>query len=305
MKKETILDLLKNFKIDKFEISNEAIQEIKNNEIFVELSLTDKEISNNIVFLKRVIDENENCKKSDECPYSNYHLKVKRLVGKLYFYNDFCSKTKDHYEKNVYKNLILYNYYRNDKNKDIKFDNDFLNENNKGLKKSKVDCIQKFICIMNNNENEGMYIYGKPGVGKTYLSIAMANTAASKYKKTVCLAYMPEIVEIISSKIDNKNSTNSSDEFIETLKNADLLFIDDLGAEYGSEWFYCNYFLNLLNLRLSNGKLTFFNSNLTISEYSKKIQSKIKSSDSRIIVDRIIQRIDGLVGKNIFTINSK
>lgn len=296
MKNNLFENLMAVFNIEKdLKLSQQEIDNFKNYPFFVDLNLTDKDVYDNLVYLDQIIKQHELCDLSiDKCPLNNFHLYVKRLDGKLYFFNEHCQKMKDKLLEEEYKKNFFYNYYAFSKDASNKLDSKFIEEN-KTISISKNKAIKCFIDIMKVNGNKGFYLYGKPGVGKTYLSLTFANTAAHKYNKTICVIYLPELVETIKSSFSNKANQEQMQLRIEDIKRADIVFFDDVGAEYATEWFYSNYFLTLLNFRISSNKLTFFNSNLSINEYRRKILSKIKASDSKLITDRIIERILGLV----------
>lgn len=292
-------------------MSSDELDTFKLHPLFKELNLTENEIEANVIYLQSIIDQNTKCSLEKKCPFDNKHLFAIRLENKmLSFYDGICPKHREEVLANEYKKRILYNYYQNSKDKDIKFDAKF-NEIHKqmGLNASKRQFISIGRKILDTPDESrtstGIYLSGKPGVGKTYLSIALANTTAIAYKKTVAIVYLPEFVELSKPKTNNYGNDSSFDELIETIKNVDFVIFDDIGAEHASEWFYSNCWLNILNYRCSSRKLTFFNSNLTIKQYERKILSKIKTSDAWMTAERITQRINDIVCKNYIHIKAK
>lgn len=309
MKNELLLSIIEQFGIDKdFKINENDLNEIKNHPLFANLNLTNSEISENIIYLKKIIDEKNRCTLSDAnvCPYNSVHLYVKRANDKISFYNDYCDKMRHEIESNLYKKNILFNYYENsyDANNliNIEFKKD-IEENYKNT--GKISAINRFLKNMSQNNGKGMYLYGEPGVGKTYLLLSFANSAAKFFNKKVAIVFVPDLVENIKNKFDETYYKKDNDELIDILKNVDVLFLDDIGAEYGSEWFYANHLLNILNYRYASRKMTFFSSNITIDKYMLKIKSKIKSPDAYINAKRIIQRINELVNNEICTITKE
>ncbi|MGQ0440937.1 DnaA ATPase domain-containing protein, partial [Bacillus sp. B-TM1] len=73
---------------------------------------------------------------------------------------------------------------------------------------------------------QGLYLYGKFGVGKTYLLGAIANELARK-KISSMLVYFPEFLREIKSSIQD----NSIGEKIDAVKRVQVLMLDDIGAE--------------------------------------------------------------------------
>lgn len=307
MLKNIILSILKKNNIQdiKMDLNEDEINEFKNHPLFSHLNLTDDEIINNVSYLSKINFQDQKCALENKhyCPFNNQHIYVKRDENnKLYFYVDYCLKTKEEVLKNAYKKRILYNYYDNSVDSSNMINQEFLSKNmliDSAFIEFKLSIIQKFCNeTLKQNKTEGLYVYGPPGVGKTFITLALANTCAKKFNKTVCIVYMPEFVEIINSKISNKDNFET-DEILENIKDCDVLFLDDLGSETASEWFYTNYFLNILNYRCSKNKLTFFNSNYSIKQFEQKLFSKIRNKDARNIISRISQRINKLVKEEI------
>ncbi len=73
---------------------------------------------------------------------------------------------------------------------------------------------------------QGLYLYGKFGVGKTYLLGAMANELAQK-KISSHARILPEFLREIKSSIQD----NSIGEKIDAVKRVQVLMLDDIGAE--------------------------------------------------------------------------
>jgi primosomal protein DnaI len=81
--------------------------------------------------------------------------------------------------------------------------------------------------IESNKSPKGIYLHGKEGVGKSYISIIALNYLASKGKK-VAHIFIPEFISYLKDAMASKKSTYK---IIEELKMVDVLLIDDLGSE--------------------------------------------------------------------------
>jgi primosomal protein DnaI len=94
---------------------------------------------------------------------------------------------------------------------------------------SKKNVLDEYRKILNNpNKARGIYVYGKVGVGKTYTSIALANEFA-KRNFNVAFVNCAEIGYKLKLGFDLPNSVN--DEIVDKMKESDVLFLDDIGAE--------------------------------------------------------------------------
>ncbi|MDR3330187.1 MAG: ATP-binding protein [Mycoplasmataceae bacterium] len=136
--------------------------------------------------------------------------------------------------------------------------------------------------------DHGIYVHGAMGIGKTYTSIALSNELALS-GKTIAFVFVPDMVYELRQGFDKDSSSNG--ELVDKMKFADVLFLDDIGAEDTSVWFYNNYLLLILNYRMQNNKPTFFNSNLSLESFVRKLSELMHRS---INADRLIERIRAL-----------
>lgn len=139
----------------------------------------------------------------------------------------------------------------------------------------------KGIIEKKDHKNRGMYIYSRDfQVGKTYLANAITNELIDQGMKGAFL-FAPSFARK-AKDFDNLESR------ITILNNSELLVIDDLGAEYNSEWFMTEVFMPILQHRLTHRKLTIITSNYSIIELEEKYKRKI--SDIKY-VERLLSRI--------------
>ena len=76
-----------------------------------------------------------------------------------------------------------------------------------------------------------MYIYGPFGIGKSFILGALANELANRKIRTVAV-YVPEFLREMKQSIQDQ----SLNEKIEFVKKAQVLMLDDIGAEAMSAW---------------------------------------------------------------------
>ncbi len=286
---------------EKIELSDEEIDNIRKHHFFKDLELSEKDVLRNHAYLQKIIYDNEKCSSNpvEICPLDNLHLFVTKEKGRIYFYNDYCPKKAEEIKENKYKELIAYNYYQKSKDSNNVIEDSFIQDIMQNRRKSgKAKAINYFLSLMKNNTTKGIYLYGEPGVGKTYLLLAMSNSAAKYFKKTTAIVYFPDLLDK-SSKMFHNDSKAQVEELYDKLRNVDILFLDDIGSEFAYEWFYSNCLLNILNYRYSMEKPTYFSSNFTPEEYGKKIESRLKKSDAKIISSRIMRRINEIIDNKV------
>jgi len=131
-------------------------------------------------------------------------------------------------------------------------------------------------------EEKGLVFQGTCGTGKTHLSYCVSE-AFKQSDKTVVFLDSPSLFALIKSTF-NYNDVGLSEEIIlQTIKDADLFILDDIGAEYvkpdknGRESWAADIIYKILNSRL--GKQNIYTTNYE----SKDLQQKYGRLSQRII----------------------
>jgi len=119
--------------------------------------------------------------------------------------------------------------------------------------------------------NTGLLLSGKTGLGKTHLSLAIAGKVLDRGFNAV-YGSAPDLFR----KIENEHFGRGQGNTMDSLQSAELLVLDDIGAEFESK-FYTDVFYNLLNSRLNLGNATIINTNLTMSELKQRYGDRIVS----------------------------
>ena len=83
-----------------------------------------------------------------------------------------------------------------------------------------------------DNKIVGLYFYGPVGVGKTYKTISYCNDMVMYNNRTVSYVFLPELVRKMKDNFSLDSSFNKK--LIDDCCNADILVLDDFGAEYTS-----------------------------------------------------------------------
>ena len=194
------------------------------------------------------------------------------------------------------KQKLLNLSYNKSNLSDIKnenFDNFNLNlfSDEVNVKKYKIKCSprQNIINIKNASQNfidnfeslgeKNLFFCGNTGLGKTYMSNAIANEVLKK-GKTVLYQTAPVLLETIIDNKFNKYKNQNSDEFYKNVLNVDLLIIDDLGTENINSMTVSELFtiINTRILNLNNKPTkTIISTNLSIEQIFKMYEERIGS----------------------------
>ena len=123
-----------------------------------------------------------------------------------------------------------------------------------------------------SKNSESILMSGETGLGKTHLSLAIANEVIKKGYGVVYASAPP-----IISKLEKEYfSSDKDDSLFSMLADCDLLIIDDLGTEFYSQ-FAASQFYNLFNSRMLSNKPIIINTNLTITELKEKYTDRFVS----------------------------
>ena len=124
-----------------------------------------------------------------------------------------------------------------------------------------VDEAKKFLKALDETgklPERGIYIHGPFGTGKSYILGAVANELAKRRIRTVAV-YVPEFLRDMKQSIQDQ----TLNEKIDFVKKAQVLMLDDFGAETMSAWTRDEVLGTVLQYRMAEKLPTFFTSNLS------------------------------------------
>jgi len=120
---------------------------------------------------------------------------------------------------------------------------------------------------------ENLLMIGATGLGKTHLSLAIANEVISKGYEVIYGS-----VQDLFRRAENEKFSRegTSYETLETLLECDLLILDDLGSEFVTG-FTSALLYNIINTRINTHKSTIISTNLPLKELNNQYADRVVS----------------------------
>jgi DNA replication protein DnaC len=123
----------------------------------------------------------------------------------------------------------------------------------------------------NLDAGRGLWLSGGYGTGKTALAMIVSK-AAIDVQRSVAIYSCPRLLSVIRESIDRGGVLD----FLDRLAAADLLHIDDLGAEHRTEW-VLEQLYSIVNARYEDQRSTLITSNLSRDELAEQLGERIVS----------------------------
>lgn len=114
----------------------------------------------------------------------------------------------------------------------------------------------------NKRDNNGLLFYGKPGRGKTTIACCIANRLLDMGVSVKAMS-VNDMIQRVKDSFDNYGQDGET-ELKREIKNADMLILDDLGAEYKTDWSAALVY-EIIDARYRSQKPTIVTTNLAIS----------------------------------------
>ena len=257
-----------------------AMQDEKFKGLVKKIKISEEEAKKNVVKLNDTLEELSHCQKCKglyECQnkVNGYVYFPIESESSLSFSYRPCKYQKEAQKeinnKNTSEKLI-----ENARLKDIK------------ITKNRTEVIKWIKNFYDNYNpygfNKGLYLHGNFGTGKTFLIAALLNEIKLKYKVRVEIVYVPELLRKL------KENLNAIGDNLNVLENADILLLDDIGAEKVTEWGRDEIIGTILQTRMNKGLTTFFTSNLNMDELMQTL-SLTKEREDAVKAKRIMERI--------------
>ena len=135
---------------------------------------------------------------------------------------------------------------------------------------------KKYARTFATETSKSLLFQGAPGLGKTHLSLAIANELIQKGFGVIYVSAPTLFSKIARDNFDFDNKSLDDLSAEQLLVDCDLLILDDLGAEFVSRITIATLY-NLLNSRMILSKPTIVSTNLSLSELQKMYNPRIIS----------------------------
>ena len=116
-----------------------------------------------------------------------------------------------------------------------------------------------------------LFLYGETGLGKTHLSLAIAGAVTQKGYGVIYGS-----AQNLLDRMERERFKGEADGATDAILNCDLLVLDDLGAEFSTQFSVAAVY-NIINTRLQGGRPVIISTNLTVKELEKRYTRRITS----------------------------
>lgn len=157
----------------------------------------------------------------------------------------------------------------------------------KESKEYKTNVLHILDLLENEQAEKGLYLYGKPGVGKSYLAACITNYYTKKKVRCAFIS-VPKLMSDLKMMFHDRDAMDVK---LRALRNVPVLVLDDIGGESVTAWSRDDVLLPLLDARMEEKKLTFFTSNYSMEELKNRITMTSNKMSEPMAAERLIERI--------------
>ena len=154
---------------------------------------------------------------------------------------------------------------------------------------ARLTVLNRMIKFVNDypDNRKGLYLYGDFGVGKSFMVAALAHDLSEKRGVSSTLLHYPSFVIDVKNAIGDGNVKNLVDE----IKQAEVLILDDIGAEQSTPWVRDEVLQVVLEYRMQEDLPTFFTSNFNFEDLEKHFAKGKNGNDETWEARRVMERI--------------
>ena len=224
------------------------------------------------------------CKGLNECRQSLKGLRMSLNYDyTLYQVKEYCPYYYDLQKKDAFKKYLVYS--------DIPTELEYLTLDDVDVDKTNQDHLKLWVLykkLVSKEFNQGLYVYGNFGTGKTYLSIALANSLAKNSEK---VAFVKVTTFVNKMRQYVVSDHDLYDEILEDVKRVKYLIMDDIGTESMTSFVRDDILFNLLDYRMENNLITIFTSNHSFNSLREALLYDKNYNRETLKADRLMERI--------------
>ena len=154
---------------------------------------------------------------------------------------------------------------------------------------ARLAVLNRMIKFVNDypENRKGLYLYGDFGVGKSFMVAALAHDLSEKRGVSSTLLHYPSFVIDVKNAIGDGNVKNLVDE----IKQAEVLILDDIGAEQSTPWVRDEVLQVILQYRMQEDLPSFFTSNFNFEDLERHFAKGKNGNDETWEARRVMERI--------------
>jgi DNA replication protein DnaC len=135
-----------------------------------------------------------------------------------------------------------------------------------------VDYVENFARPEGGFRESGLLFIGRPGVGKTHLAVAVLADLVRTYRRRGRFVDFTTLIHQIQSTFD-PSSPESKHEVLDPVMGADVLVLDELGAQKPTPWVQDILYL-VINTRYTRRLPTLFTTNYRLDDAAEPAPAK-------------------------------
>lgn len=234
-----------------------------------------------------VMEKCENCRGLDFCRQAEKGVRIDLyLDGMLMNQVTHCTYYKEQQQqyahRRYYRQMDMLEHYLLVDIKEI---------NLKSESEEYKASYQKVVKTLKDKEQtKGVYLCGKPGVGKSWLAAAMCNYFAKK-EKSVAFVNVPKLMSDLKLLFHEPDAMEAK---LRSIRNAEVAVFDDIGGESVTAWSRDDILLPLMDARMEKRRLTIFTSNYSMEELKQRLCAAASKSSEPVAAERLLERIRAL-----------
>lgn len=143
------------------------------------------------------------------------------------------------------------------------------------------------------SKNQGILFWGNVGTGKSYTAAVIANELIDRMHSAIMTSFIKLLNEMMQFGGNDTDKRLSAADYIQKLNQAQLLVIDDLGAERGTD-FALEKVYDIIDSRYRSGKPIILTTNLEMSQMKNCDDIRYNRIYDRIFEMCYPVKVDGL-----------